>query len=244
MKEYIIDINADVGEGIGNESELFPMISSCNIACGGHAGDKQSMLTTVRLAKKNNIKIGAHPSFPDKINFGRKILTIDRKNLFKSLKNQIESLQNILNQENIKLNHIKAHGALYNLAANDRKTAKIIIDLVKEINVKLYVPYNSLIAEIAKKQGVDICNELFIDRNYNSDLTLVSRDHPNSMIKDSESIFKHVNGIINDKTITAIDLKKIPVEFDTLCIHGDSKNVINLIKDLHIKLNNIGIKII
>ena len=128
MKEYIIDINADVGEGIGNECELFPMISSCNIACGGHAGDKQSMLTTVRLAKKNNIKIGAHPSFPDKINFGRKILTIDRKSLFKSLKNQIESLQNILNQENIKLNHIKDHGALYNLAANDRKTAKIIID--------------------------------------------------------------------------------------------------------------------
>ena len=135
-----------------------------------------------------------------------------------------ESLQNILIQENIKLNHIKPHGALYNLAANDRKTAKIIIDLVKEINVKLYVPYNSLIAEIANKQGIDICNELFIDRNYNSDLTLVSRDHPNAMIKDSESIFQHVNGIINDKTITTIDLKKIAVEFDTLCIHGDSPN--------------------
>jgi UPF0271 protein len=244
MKEYIIDINADVGEGLGNESELFPMISSCNIACGGHAGDQQSMLSTVRLAKKNNIKIGAHPSFPDKINFGRKILKIDKESLFKSLKNQIESLQNILIQENIKLNHIKPHGALYNLAANDRKTAKIIIDLVKEINVKLYVPYNSLIAEIANKQGIDICNELFIDRNYNSDLTLVSRDHPNAMIKDSESIFQHVNGIINDKTITTIDLKKIAVEFDTLCIHGDSKNVIKLTKDLHIKLNNIGIKIL
>jgi UPF0271 protein len=244
MKEYIIDINADVGEGLGNESELFPMISSCNIACGGHAGDQQSMLSTVRLAKKNNIKIGAHPSFPDKINFGRKILKIDKESLFKSLKNQIESLQNILIQENIKLNHIKPHGALYNLAANDRKTAKIIIDLVKEINVKLYVPYNSLIAEIANKQGIDICNELFIDRNYNSDLTLVSRDHPNAMIKDSESIFQHVNGIINDKTITTIDRKKIAVEFDTLCIHGDSKNVIKLTKDLHIKLNNIGIKIL
>jgi UPF0271 protein len=97
---------------------------------------------------------------------------------------------------------------------------------------------------MAKKQGIDICNELFIDRNYNSDFTLVSRDHPNAMIKDSESIFQHVNGIINDKTITTIDHKKIAVEFDTLCIHGDSKNVINLIKDLHVKLNNIGIKIL
>lgn len=244
MKEYIIDINADVGEGLGNESELFPMISSCNIACGGHAGNHQSMLSIVRLAKKNNIKIGAHPSFPDKINFGRKILKIDKESLLKSLKNQVRSLQKILNEENLNLNHIKPHGALYNLAANDKETAKIIIDLTKDLDTKLYAPYSSLISEMAKKQGIDICNELFIDRNYNSDFTLVSRDHPNAMIKDSESIFQHVNGIINDKTITTIDHKKIAVEFDTLCIHGDSKNVINLIKDLHVKLNNIGIKIL
>ncbi len=244
MKEYIIDINADVGEGLGNESELFSMISSCNIACGGHAGNHQSMLSIVRLAKKNNIKIGAHPSFPDKINFGRKILKIDKEILLKSLKNQVRSLQKILNEKNLNLNHIKPHGALYNLAANDKETAKIIIDLTKDLDTKLYAPYSSLISEMAKKQGIDICNELFIDRNYNSDFTLVSRDHPNAMIKDSESIFQHVNGIINDKTITTIDHKKIAVEFDTLCIHGDSKNVINLIKDLHVKLNNIGIKIL
>ena len=244
MKEYIIDINADVGEGLGNESELFPMISSCNIACGGHAGNHQSMLSIVRLAKKNNIKIGAHPSFPDKINFGRKILKIDKESLLKSLKNQVRSLQKILNEENLNLNHIKPHGALYNLAANDKETAKIIIDLTKDLDTKLYAPYSSLISEMAKKQGIDICNELFIDRNYNSDFTLVSRDHPNAMIKDSKSIFQHVKDIINDKTITTIDHKKIAVEFDTLCIHGDSKNVINLIKDLHVKLNNIGIKIL
>ena len=103
MKEYIIDINADVGEGLGNESELFPMISSCNIACGGHAGNHQSMLSIVRLAKKNNIKIDAHPSFPDKINFGRKILKIDKESLLKSLKNQVRSLQKILNEKNLNL---------------------------------------------------------------------------------------------------------------------------------------------
>ena len=111
MKNLKIDINADVGEGIGNEDLLFPLISSCNIACGGHSGDLETMLSVVRLAKKNNLKIGAHPSFPDKKNFGRKIMNISKDILIKSLKNQIQSLRSILIQENVELNHIKAHGA-------------------------------------------------------------------------------------------------------------------------------------
>ena len=244
MKQLRLDINADVGEGIGNEKELFPLISSCNIACGGHAGNQESMITVVRLAKEYNLKIGAHPSFPDRENFGRKILKIDRNNLLNSLISQIESLQKILNKESVKLNHIKPHGALYNLAANDKKTANIIIDLAKEIKTKLYVPYSSLISNMAKKEGVKICNELFIDRNYNSDLTLLSRESPYAIINNSEKMFEHVNKMITNKIITSIDNKNIPIEFDTLCIHGDSPGAIELIKDLHLKLYNIGIKII
>ncbi|MGY8946443.1 MAG: 5-oxoprolinase subunit PxpA [Flavobacteriales bacterium] len=244
MKEFKIDINADVGEGMGNENELFPMISSCNIACGGHAGDKETMASTVSLAKEYNVKIGAHPSFEDRENFGRKILKINRDELLNSLTNQVESLQEILKKEKIKLNHIKAHGALYNLSAYDKESAKSIIDLAKSINTKLYVPYSTLISKMAIEEGVEICNELFIDRNYNSDLTLVSRENPNALIKDSKTMFQHVNKIINDKIITTIDNKNIPIEFDTLCIHGDSPNAIELIKNLHYKLKNIGIKII
>ena len=243
MENLKIDINSDVGEGIGNEEQLFPLISSCNIACGGHAGDLETMLSVVRLAKKNNLKIGAHPSFPDRKNFGRKRMNISKDKLIKSLKNQIESLKKILIQENVDLNHIKPHGALYNFASNDKETAKIIIDLTKEMKTKLYVPYSSLISEMAIKEGIEICNELFIDRNYNSNLTLVSRDNSNALIENSNEMFNHVYNIINNKIIS-IDKKERNVEFDTLCIHGDNPNVIKLLEDLHLKLNNIGIEII
>ena len=243
MKNIKIDINADVGEGVGNESEVFPLISSCNIACGGHAGDLDSMLSVVRLAKKNKLKIGAHPSFPDKKNFGRKTMSISNDKLEKSLRDQIESLTSILVKENVKLNHIKPHGALYNFGSNDEQTARIIIGITKEIKTKLYVPYSSLISKISIKEGVEICNELFIDRNYNSDLSLVSRDNSNALIQNSNEMFKHVNNIINNK-IRTIDDKEISVCFDTLCIHGDNPNAVKLIKELHLKLNAIGIEIL
>ena len=244
MKKIKLDINADVGEGIENENELFPFISSCNIACGGHTGNYKTMLSTVGLAKQYNVKIGAHPSFEDRENFGRKILKVDKKELLSSLINQVESLQDILKNQEIKLNHIKAHGALYNLSAYDKDSAKIIIELAKKIDTKLYVPYSSLISKMAKEQDVETYNELFIDRNYNSDLTLVSRENSNALINDSKTMFEHVKKIINDQIITSINNKNMSVEFDTLCIHGDSPNAIKLIKELHFKLKNIGIKII
>lgn len=244
MKKIKLDINADVGEGIENENELFPFISSCNIACGGHTGNYKTMLSTVGLAKQHNVKIGAHPSFEDRENFGRKILKVDKKELLSSLINQVESLQDILKNQEIKLNHIKAHGALYNLSAYDKDSAKIIIELAKKIDTKLYVPYSSLISKMAKEQDVETYNELFIDRNYNSDLTLVSRENSNALINDSKTMFEHVKKIINDQIITSINNKNMSVEFDTLCIHGDSPNAIELIKELHFKLKNIGIKII
>ena len=244
MKKIKLDINADVGEGIENENELFPFISSCNIACGGHTGNYKTMLSTVGLAKQYNVKIGAHPSFEDRENFGRKILKVDKKELLSSLINQVESLQDILKNQEIKLNHIKAHGALYNLSAYDKDSAKIIIELAKKIDTKLYVPYSSLISKIAKEQGVETYNELFVDRNYNSDLTLVSRENSNALINDSKTMFEHVKKIINDQIITSINNKNMSVEFDTLCIHGDSPNAIELIKELHLKLKNIGMKII
>lgn len=244
MKKIKLDINADVGEGIENENELFPFISSCNIACGGHTGNYKTMLSTVGLAKQHNVKIGAHPSFEDRENFGRKILKVDKKGLLRSLINQVESLQDILKNQEIKLNHIKAHGALYNLSAYDKDSAKIIIELAKKIDTKLYVPYSSLISKMAKEQDVETYNELFIDRNYNSDLTLVSRENSNALINDSKTMFEHVKKIINDQIITSINNKNMSVEFDTLCIHGDSPNAIELIKELHFKLKNIGIKII
>ena len=243
MKKLKIDINADVGEGMGNELELFPLISSCSIACGGHIGDQQSMNAIVELAKKFKLKIGAHPSFDDKKNFGRKILKIKKDKLIDSLESQIKSLIQILNKNKIKLNHIKPHGALYNLAANDKKTALIIIGLANKYNTKLYVPYGSLISKLALNEGIRICNELFIDRNYNDDFTLVSRNNKNALIQDSKKIFNHVNHIINNKTILTINKKNISVAFDTLCIHGDNPKAVQLMKNLFLTFEENGLKI-
>ena len=162
MNNFTIDINADVGEGIGNEIELMPYLSSCNIACGGHAGDYNSMQLIVKLAKQHQVKIGAHPSFPDVNNFGRKIIDMPSEDLFRSIKAQIENLLKVLKEYDLPLHHIKPHGALYNLVAKDEKTAKIILEVIKSIAlpIALYAPYKSVIAELALRENINIQNKL------------------------------------------------------------------------------------
>ncbi|MAV80789.1 MAG: lactam utilization protein LamB [Flavobacteriales bacterium] len=243
INKFFLDINCDVGEGLKNESELFPLISSCNIACGGHAGDENSMIDVVLLAKKHHLNIGAHPSYPDKKNFGRKKIKISIKKLKESIENQIISLRDILKRENLKLNHIKPHGALYNFASNDMETAIIIIDLVKKFNVKLYAPYNSLMSKLARDKGINTIIELFLDRNYNSDYSLVDRQNKDAVITNPKNMIEHLDNILNNK-IVAIDNININVEFDTLCIHGDNTKAIEMLLNInkHLKSKGISIK--
>ena len=237
-----MDINCDVGEGLKNESELFPLISSCNIACGGHAGDEQSMRDVVLLAKKHNLNIGAHPSYPDKKNFGRKKIKISIKELKESIESQIITLVNVLGKEKLKMNHIKAHGALYNFSSYDKETAIVIIDLVKKLNVKLYVPYNSLIFKLAKDEGINTMIELFLDRNYNTDYSLVSRSNKKALITNPKDMLDHVENILNNKIVT-INNFNIDVKFDTLCVHGDNPGVIKMLQSLNQQLKSKKISI-
>ncbi|WP_299551389.1 5-oxoprolinase subunit PxpA [Seonamhaeicola sp.] len=245
MNHYVIDINADVGEGIGNEAELMPYISSCNIACGGHAGDKDTMHDIVQLAKQHKIKIGAHPSFPDKENFGRTKVDMSCAALFTSLKHQITDLLNVLYHENATLHHIKPHGALYNLAAVDEKVANVIIEVVQSMHrpVQLYVPYGSVIAKLAQGHGIAITYEAFADRNYNNDLTLVSRQNHNALISDENLMLDHVLNMVKHKKVTSIKGKDIRIEAHTFCVHGDTPNAINLVKKLHEKLSEHEVEI-
>jgi len=244
--QYKIDLNADVGEGIGNEAQLMPYISSCNIACGGHAGTDDSMQTIVKLAKRDRVKIGAHPSFPDKKNFGRLKMDISSVTLFSSVKNQIESLVNILREEQAGLHHIKPHGALYNLATVDKKIALVIIEVIKSfaLPVKLFVPYDSVIANLAIQNNIPIIYEAFADRNYNDDLTLVSRAQKEAIIQDSEVVFKHVFRMISEQKVKTISGKEIEIMAQTFCVHGDNPKAINLVKKLNEKLKNNGVEII
>ena len=240
-----IDINADVGEGINNESELLPYISSCNIACGGHAGDVNSMIQVVQLAKKNNVKIGAHPSFPDRKNFGRKPMDISCAALFSSIKAQIKSLLKVARDAHYQLHHVKPHGALYNLAAVDKATAEVIIEALKGIQqpLKLYVPYNSIIAELAISENIPITYEAFADRNYNNDLTLVSRTHPKALITDRDQLVAHVKQMIWHNQVKTITGDFRDIEAETYCIHGDNPKANDLVKYLVNALKEAGVKI-
>ncbi len=241
-----MDINIDVGEGVGNESKLMPYVSSCNIACGGHAGSSQTMRKVVRLAKKHNVKIGAHPSFPDKENFGRKPMDMACVALFNSLKEQIYSLKTILEEENVLLHHIKPHGALYNMAASNIKTATVIIEVVKSIAqpVKLYVPYKSVIEDLAIQNNIPITYEAFADRNYNNDLTLVSRSENNALIHDADEMFEHVYRMMKLQKVKTIQGLEVSIKAETFCIHGDNLHAENLLKKLLLKLESKAIKIL
>lgn len=245
MENQAIDINVDVGEGIGNESQLMPYVSSCNIACGGHAGDLESMRAIVKLAKKYQVLVGAHPSFPDKDNFGRIKMNISCAALFSSLKYQIESLLTVLKDEQVNLHHVKPHGALYNLAAQEEKTALVIIEVMKSfaLPVKLYVPYKSVIANLAIQNNIPITYEAFADRNYNDDLSLVSRAKKEALIDDSDVMFNHVYNIITTQKVKTISEKMMPIKAETFCVHGDNFNAVALIKKLRINLKNKGIEI-
>ncbi|WP_179345221.1 5-oxoprolinase subunit PxpA [Winogradskyella ursingii] len=236
--EYIIDINADVGEGLGNEAELMPYLSSCNIACGGHAGDLETMTTVVQLAKTHKVKVGAHPSFPDKKSFGRETISMTAADLFSSLKHQIRDLQHVLYTENVQLHHIKPHGALYNLAAKDKKTAKVIIEVIKGISlpIKLYAPPKSIIADLAKKDKIEIMFEAFADRNYNEDLSLVSRKQSDAIIKNKTEVLDHIIRMIKTQKVKTISEVEVEIKASTFCVHGDTKNACEILKYLYQKL--------
>lgn len=228
-------INCDVGEGVGNESELMPFIQYCNIACGGHTGDSNSMNEIVEIAIQNNVLIGAHPSYPDRENFGRKTVQISSEELVGTIQSQIENLLSIVKSSGTSLFHIKPHGAMYNDIAKNELLALTFLEAIKpyKFDLKLFVPYKSVIEEKAIENGFSIIYEVFADRNYNDDLSLVSRNQKNSMIVDSVDVIQHVSKIIESGKVTTITNKKIAIKANTFCVHSDTDNAVLLVKELN-----------
>lgn len=239
-----IHINCDLGEGGKNDAELMPLISACNIACGGHAGNLDTMHRTVQLAMENNVEIGAHPSYPDKENFGRKSMEMSAEDLKLSIESQVLSLKQIVEAEGGKLSHIKLHGALYNDAAKDENIARTVLEAFEllEENYCLYVPMNSKIASLAMGK-FDIFFEAFGDRNYEPDNSLVSRSKPNAMIDQKEEVFEHIFSMFRDKKIIAVSGEKLDCKADTFCIHSDTKSAVEILEYLHKKFAEKGISI-
>jgi len=230
----MININCDLGEGLNNEEIIMPLIKSCNIACGGHSGNIDSMQRCVELSIINNVEIGAHPSYPDKENFGRIHLDIPALALKQSIVNQIESLISICKSHNTDLTHIKAHGALYNEMIKDSNLSNIYLDIIDIYKDKyyLYIPYKSEIEKTAVDRGFKIKYEVFGDRNYNDDLTLVSRKEEEALITIPEKVIKHISEIYYNNCVVSVNGNKHDVKADTYCIHSDTQNAEHILKSI------------
>ena len=245
MDNFSIDINCDLGEGLGNDAALIPLISSCNIACGGHAGNIETMSEVSRLAEQYNVRVGAHPSYPDRKNFGRVSMNIPESELIKSIRKQMDDFMAILKKDKIKLHHIKPHGALYNDIAKNTDLAKTFLKAIADFKeeVLVYVPYKSVIEEKAFKDGFKIRHEAFADRNYNSDLSLVSRKIDNAVIQEPRKVLNHLVGMVKDQTLTTLDGHKIQIQADTYCVHGDTPSALKILKYLTQELPKQNIRI-
>jgi len=233
MKKLLI--NSDVGEGVLREDNLMFYLRSCSVACGGHSGNTESMRKTVKLAIDNNVLVGAHPSYPDRVNFGRKEMVINLLDLKNSLHDQISSLLEVMSEFGInKLHHVKAHGALYNKCVIDVDLATLYVDVVKCYdNVKIYAPYGSVVSKIAKENGVEVDYEVFLDRNYNDNHTLLSRNEVNSMILNPLKMLLRYNRVMGSSKIKTISNKLIKTIGNTFCVHGDTDDSHLLLKDLY-----------
>lgn len=230
-----LDLNCDMGEGLNNEHLLMPYITSCNIACGEHAGSVEIMDEVIALALKHNVKVGAHPSFPDRENFGRRVMIISDLELQESLTLQLMLFRERAALQNIPVHHVKPHGALYNLVALDEEKAAMVVEVIQHVfdKTKIYVPFNSKIEKVAKTKGVEVVYEAFADRNYNDDLSLVSRTLQNAMITNSEEVLAHVKRIVQRSKVRTVQGNEREIKAQTFCVHGDNENVLDILKALH-----------
>jgi 5-oxoprolinase (ATP-hydrolysing) subunit A len=241
-----ININCDLGEkskfhSTENDPELLNIINSANIACGYHAGDKETMEMVIKISKENGVSIGAHPSFNDPENFGRKRINLNSLEIKKLIFEQFEILQTIAQKNNENVTHIKPHGALNNMACEDIELATTLAHTINEISKDIIylVPTGSKMEIAAKKLNMKIACEIFADRNYEDDGNLVSRSKPNAVIINPEVAKKHVFNMVKNQSLFSINGKKIPCEIDSVCIHGDNIASLNTAKSIReVLLNN------
>ena len=243
-----ININCDLGESsklhsTENDPLLLKIVNSANIACGYHAGDKSTMKKTIEISKENNVSIGAHPSFNDPENFGRKRLDLPSNEITKLIIDQINILSDIANKQGMKITHVKPHGALNNMACESYELAKIISESIIKVNKKLIflVPTGSQMEKAGKKLGMKIATEIFADRNYEDDGNLVSRSKDNAMIVDPLIAKKHVIKMVENQALNCYSGKQIPCEIDSICVHGDGESAVNTAKEIKAGLIDSGV---
>ena len=222
----MIDISADMGEGSPHEDEIWPLITTANVACGGHTGNRESMLHAAERARECGVHIGAHPSYPDREHFGRVTVAIDPAALRDSLAQQIESLRALTVVE-----FVKAHGALYNDAHRDRPLAELLVDVMVAIDPSLAIvcAASSSMAAAARERGVRVVREAFADRRYEPDGSLMSRKLPGSLLSVDEAA-SQAGLLAREGAVLARDGSRVPIAFDTLCIHADMEHAVERLR--------------
>ncbi len=238
-----IDLNADLGEGGSADAELMTLVSSVNIACGFHAGDAPTMLTSVRNAVKNGVAIGAHPSFPDRKNFGRTAMDLPPETVYAQVLYQIGALEAIVRAENGVLRHVKPHGMLYNQAAKEPALADAIARAVRDCNPALILVglAGSELIRAGERLGLTTRQEVFADRGYQPDGSLVPRTRPGALITDEERALAQTLEMVRSGHVTAIDGTSAAVKADTVCLHGDGEHALQFARRLRAAFAEQGI---
>jgi UPF0271 protein len=241
-----IDLNCDLGEGMQTDEQIIPLISSANIACGFHAGDSITMKNTIASCIQHHVSIGAHPSWPDKENFGRMEMQLSSAELYNIISEQLNIISQLIHEQGGKLVHVKPHGALYNQSAKDPSIALTIAKAVKDFDASLLLfglSGSHSISE-AEKIGLYTVNEVFADRTYQDDGSLTPRFQPNALIEDEDIAVNQALQMITQQTVTARSGKIIPIIADTICLHGDGTHAVRFAKAITtaLKQSNIDIK--
>jgi UPF0271 protein len=240
-----VDINADLGEGAGHDEELFELISSANIATGFHAGDSDSMHAAVSAAKKHGVAVGAHPSFFDRENFGRKELKISSPEVFDAVAYQLGVFQAITSAVGMRPNHVKPHGALYNMAVRDQELADAIAGAIKSVDPKLilFAPDKSELARRGEAYALQIAREIFADRNYLNDGWLVPRTRPDALLRDPKEAARRVLRMLREHKVRSVEGRDVEVRGETICVHGDTPGAVEFARELRSQLEREGVRI-
>ena len=250
MAHKVIDINCDLGESyghgrVGQDELLMPLLSSANIACGYHGGDPATMHLTVKLAITHGVSIGAHPSYPDLMGFGRRRMDLSPQEVYDCILYQMGALSGFTRASGASLRHVKPHGALYNQAARDSGVASAIAHAIYyfDRDLVLFGPSGSALETAARETGLRFFREVFADRTYQSDGSLTPRSHPGSLISEASDAIRQVDDILLRGYVTCVDGRQIPMPADTICIHGDGDHAVDLLSALHRHLTDIGFDI-
>ena len=228
-----IDLNADLGEYQSEnqyftEFQILNYISSCNIACGGHSGNEETMQKMILACKQKGVVVGAHPSYPDREGFGRRRIAIDNSSLRESLIDQLQSFLFVSESLNIPMSHVKAHGKLYKDAATDKNLASLLVNTIKEIDPRVSIvgPPNSIMADVARNSGTHFIAEAFLDRRYKDDGSLVDRDRAGAILESLAERCEQARNIVCDQRVETESNNFIEIEAKTLCLHGDSPDAL------------------